>query len=119
MAGKTLIVEDDPYMVEMFKEQILDAELNMDDFIFAVNRVEAEKAISEESIDLLICDANIPKSGNTFARAENGLEVLRQAKEAGIERRWIISSNSKIQHEAVKDGLATFACAKIEAIERF
>jgi DNA-binding response OmpR family regulator len=66
---KILVVDDEPYIVEMVEVNLLKAGYKV---ITAYDGEEALKKVEEEIPDLIICDVNMPKM--------DGFEVLKRLK---------------------------------------
>lgn len=67
-----LLVDDDPNLLELFKEGLEDLSLNV---VTAVNGVEARKILDESKIDCLVTDISMPDMNGaelaTYVRGTN------------------------------------------------
>ena len=111
----TLFVDDDPEILSMWGDQCKDAGIKA---AFARTRDDAIAIILGERVCHLICDGNIPVRAGGIPAGRHGLAVLEVAKRAGVPERWIVSGNDILCRRAVKDSLATLACAKVLAVEK-
>ena len=101
MILKCLIVEDSPFMREIYRFSLRD-HLNIDIVAEAADGVEAMKLISEIKPDILILDLILP--------LKNGIEILNEMAE--------ISPKTKIVVISSLDDAATVSKAKaLGAIE--
>ena len=93
---KVLIVEDDPWIAELFSLVIRDLDANTDVTLFA-SAVAAHNYLRDTTPDLLIADLNLPDG--------KGLEVARTlARKAPASRRLLTTAN--ISRQTVKDARA-------------
>lgn len=94
---KVLIVEDDPWIAELFSLVIRDLDDSAEVALFA-SVVAAQNHLRDMTPDLLIADLNLPDG--------KGLEVARTlARKAPASRRLLTTAN--ISRQTVKDARAT------------
>jgi len=114
--GKTLFVDDDKDILDIYRRECEDAGLT--DVAFAETADAAIEILKAGEIEHLICDGKIPRMDGGLAREAEGLRVLTSATKLGVPERWVVSSMEELQRYACKEGLANFACAKLDVVSK-
>ena len=74
---KILIVDDEIYAVEAIREMIDWQTLGIDEVLTAYSMRQAQKQLSEKSVDILLCDIEMPQG--------TGLELVSWTREQNMQ----------------------------------
>lgn len=78
-----LIVDDDIATVDVIRDSIEWKELDVDNVYTAFNVASAKKILTEQVVDIIISDIEMPQ--------ETGLDFIKWIREEGIECEFLIS----------------------------
>ncbi len=70
-----LIVDDEPMEIDLISKSIDQKQYAIDQVLTATNALLAKKIIATQSVDILLCDIEMPK--------ENGLDLLKWVRQTG------------------------------------
>lgn len=74
---RLLIINDSDMIVKSLESDINWTELGMKDVFIAYDAVEAKNIITQESIDIILCDIEMP--------GENGIELIHWIRETNFD----------------------------------
>jgi two-component system, NarL family, invasion response regulator UvrY len=112
MNCKRILIADDHFAIRMGVKQILSQEFGKIEFGEAVSSAEAFKKVNADTWDLLILDINMPD--------KNGLELLKELKDAHVEVPVLIFSmyrEDQVAVRALKAGAAGYLSKDAEDLE--
>lgn len=96
MPPKTLIIEDEQFIRDIYKRQLEKAGITVDGF---GNGTEGLQAISQNKYDIILLDIMLPDL--------NGLEILKQIKQnPSLKNIPVIMLTNLGQDEVIKEGFA-------------
>lgn len=96
MPPKTLIIEDEQFIRDIYKRQLEKAGIAVDGF---GNGTEGLQAISQNKYDIILLDIMLPDL--------NGLEILKQIKQnPSLKNIPVIMLTNLGQDEVIKEGFA-------------
>lgn len=96
MPPKTLIIEDEQFIRDIYKRQLEKAGITVDGF---GNGAEGLQAISQNKYDIILLDIMLPDL--------NGLEILKQIKQnPSLKNIPVIMLTNLGQDEVIKEGFA-------------
>lgn len=93
---KLLIVDDQPSVSEGLRKGISWEELQIDQVFAAYNALEAREILKKESVDIMLCDIEMP--------VENGLQLLAWIREEKIQTLCILLT-SHAEFDYAREGI--------------